>query len=58
MNMSPCVAAATNSRDSLAKTLYSRLFDWLVAKINASIGQAGAYTCPLLSSTVHFLALM
>ena len=33
------VKAAVNSRDSLAKTLYARLFDWLVAKINASIGQ-------------------
>ena len=33
------VNAATHSRDSLAKTLYARLFDWLVAKINASIGQ-------------------
>ncbi|KAL2323471.1 hypothetical protein Fmac_027850 [Flemingia macrophylla] len=27
------------SRDGLAKTLYARLFDWLVHKINNSIGQ-------------------
>ncbi|XP_010679210.1 myosin-9 isoform X2 [Beta vulgaris subsp. vulgaris] len=31
--------AATTSRDGLAKTIYSRLFDWLVDKINKSIGQ-------------------
>ncbi|KAK9691721.1 hypothetical protein RND81_09G214500 [Saponaria officinalis] len=30
---------ATVSRDGLAKTVYSRLFDWLVDKINVSIGQ-------------------
>ncbi|XP_045809003.1 myosin-9-like isoform X3 [Trifolium pratense] len=30
---------ATVSRDGLAKTIYARLFDWLVDKINNSIGQ-------------------
>ncbi|KAI6675802.1 hypothetical protein NL676_003708 [Syzygium grande] len=30
---------ATLSRDALAKTVYSRLFDWIVDKINVSIGQ-------------------
>ncbi|XP_057248607.1 myosin-15 isoform X3 [Beta vulgaris subsp. vulgaris] len=32
-------SAAFASRDALAKTVYSRLFDWLVEKINRSIGQ-------------------
>ncbi|XP_051148594.1 myosin-17-like [Andrographis paniculata] len=31
--------AALGSRDALAKTVYSRLFDWIVEKINISIGQ-------------------
>ncbi|GFS43835.1 myosin family protein with Dil [Actinidia rufa] len=30
---------ALGSRDALAKTAYSRLFDWIVEKINISIGQ-------------------
>uniref|UniRef100_A0A7N0TWA0 Myosin-17-like n=1 Tax=Kalanchoe fedtschenkoi TaxID=63787 RepID=A0A7N0TWA0_KALFE len=30
---------AVGSRDALAKTIYCRLFDWLVEKINISIGQ-------------------
>ncbi|KAL7158252.1 hypothetical protein ABFS83_02G130000 [Erythranthe nasuta] len=32
-------SAAVTSRDALAKTMYSRLFDWIVDKINNSIGQ-------------------
>ncbi|XP_051143189.1 myosin-6-like [Andrographis paniculata] len=31
--------AAASSRDALAKIVYARLFDWLVDKINSSIGQ-------------------
>ncbi|GAB4841689.1 hypothetical protein Ancab_022411 [Ancistrocladus abbreviatus] len=36
---------ATVNRDGLAKTIYSRLFDWLVDKINNSIGQDPNSTC-------------
>nr|CAN64315.1 hypothetical protein VITISV_036695 [Vitis vinifera] len=31
--------AAVASRDALAKTVYAKLFDWLVEKVNRSVGQ-------------------
>ncbi|GMY06879.1 myosin-11 isoform X1 [Fagus crenata] len=42
-SLDPC--GATVSRDGLAKTIYSRLFDWLVDKINVSIGQDPTSKC-------------
>jgi len=33
------VKAAADSRDALAKTIYARMFDWLVDTVNKSIGQ-------------------
>ena len=37
-------AAACESRDSLAKSLYVRLFEWLVAAINRKISALGGFT--------------
>ena len=34
-----CYLPLQDNRDSLSKTIYSRLFDWLVDRINSSIGQ-------------------
>ena len=67
--MSPLdVKAATENRDSLAKMLYSRMFDWLVEKINTAIGQDpdaptlvgvldiyGVFLLPLLTTTALHL---
>ncbi len=33
------VRAAIANRDSFAKMIYSRMFDWLVEKVNVAIGQ-------------------
>jgi myosin-5 len=33
------VRAATENRDSLAKVIYSKMFDWLVTAINNAIGE-------------------
>ena len=35
-------AAASESRDALAKNVYARLFDWLVAAINRKISALGS----------------
>lgn len=34
------VQAACDARDSLAKVVYARLFDWLVAAVNAAVDEA------------------
>ena len=41
------VRAATESRDALAKTIYARLFDWIVAAINRKISSTSAHACLL-----------
>ncbi|XP_078430884.1 myosin-12-like [Wolffia australiana] len=37
--------SAALSRDAMAKTVYSRLFNWIVDKINSSIGQDPSAEC-------------
>ena len=40
-------AAAAEARDSLAKNLYARLFDWIVAAVNRKISALGMILgCP------------
>ena len=43
-------AAASVSRDALAKNLYAKLFDWLVAAINRKISAIGRHSsrCPVM----------
>lgn len=43
-------AAASVSRDALAKNLYAKLFDWLVAAINRKISAIGRHysRCPVM----------
>ena len=36
--------ASSVSRDALAKNLYAKLFDWLVAAINRKISAIGGYS--------------
>ena len=40
-------AAAAEARDSLAKNLYARLFDWIVAAVNRKISALGIISAPL-----------
>ncbi|GBF93032.1 hypothetical protein Rsub_05643 [Raphidocelis subcapitata] len=42
--------AASDTRDALSKVVYARLFDWLVARINAAIGED-----PARASTIGLL---
>ena len=46
--------AAAESRDSLAKNLYAKLFDWLVAAINRKISALGGLgRCPPVAVAGH-----
>jgi myosin-1 len=43
-NVPQNVEQASSARDALAKTIYSRLFDWIVQKVNDALQKAGS-TC-------------
>ena len=50
-------AAASVSRDALAKNLYAKLFDWLVAAINRKISAIGVHPFRWLASLVSHTPL-
>jgi myosin heavy subunit len=40
VNLTP--AQSSDARDALCKAMYSHMFDWIVAKINETLGSARA----------------
>lgn len=40
-NVPQNVEQATSARDALAKTIYSRMFDWVVMKVNEALQKQG-----------------
>lgn len=49
------VSEATDARDALAKTVYGKMFDWLIQKINVSLSRQLATEDPSLLLTIGVL---